>query len=63
MPDFSIHTGNPPNEFAMRFIRALEAKGFNVAPTLQGPSEDPRKTLRITWRGIYIGQMSEGLWG
>lgn len=63
MPDLSIYTGNPPNAFAMSFIRALEAEGFTVAPTVQGPREDQRKTLRITWRGIYIGQMSEGLWG
>jgi hypothetical protein len=46
----------------MRLIHALEAEGFSVAATAQGPREDQRKTLRITWRGIYIGLMAEGLW-
>ena len=62
MPDLSTYTGTTPNPFAMRCIRALEAEGFTVAPTMQGPAEDQRKTLRITWRGVYIGLMSEGLW-
>lgn len=62
MPDLSTYTDNPPNAFAMSFIRALEAEGFTVAPTVQGP-KGQRKTLRITWRNVYIGQMSEGLWG
>jgi len=62
MPDLSNYTGNPPNAFAMSVIRALEADGFTVAPTTQGRN-DQRKTLRIMWRGIYIGLMSESLWG
>jgi len=63
MPDLATYTGNPPNAFAMSFIRTLEAHGFTVVPTGQGPKDDQRKTLRILWRGIYIGQMTEGLWG
>lgn len=63
MPNLLIYTGNAPNAFAMSFIRALEAEGFTVSPTVRGPREDQRKTLRITWRGIYIGLMSEVLWG
>jgi hypothetical protein len=63
MPDLSTYTGNPPNAFAVSFIHALEAEGFIVSPTVQGPKAGERKTLRITWRGVYIGQMSEGLWG
>jgi len=63
MPDLSNLNGNPPNAFAMSFILALEAAGFTVAPTVQGPIKDKPRTLRITWRGIYIGQMSENLWG
>ena len=62
MPDLSTYTGSPPNAFAMSFTRALEAEGFAVASTRQGPKESQRKTLRITWRGVYIGLMSEGLW-
>jgi hypothetical protein len=58
----STYTGNPPNEFAKRVIHTLEADGFTVAPTMQGPN-DQRKTLRISWRGVFIGLMSEGLWG
>lgn len=63
MPDLSNYTGRPPNAFVMSFIRALEAEGFAVAPTGQGPRPGQRKTLRITWRDIYIGQLGEGLWG
>ena len=63
MPDLSTYTGKPLNAFAMNFIRALEDEGFTVAPTVQGPEKGQRKTLRITWRGIYIGQINEGLWG
>lgn len=58
----STYTGNPPNEFAKHVIQTLEAHGFTVAPTMQGPN-DKRKTLRISWRGVFIGLMSEGLWG
>ncbi|WP_042877574.1 HNH endonuclease [Cupriavidus necator] len=47
----------------MSFIHALEDEGFTVAATVQGPIKEQRRTLRITWRGIYIGQMSESLWG
>jgi hypothetical protein len=63
MPDLSNYTGKPPSDLAMAFIRALEGEGFKIAATAQGPKEDQRKTLRITWRGIYVGLMSEGLWG
>lgn len=63
MPDLSNYTGNPPNQFAMSVIRALEADGFAIGATSQGPTREQRKTLRITWRGIYIGLMSENLWG
>lgn len=63
MPDLSNYTGSAPNAFAMSFIHSLEAEGFNVAPTAQGPIQGERKTLRIYWRGIYIGLMSETLWG
>lgn len=63
MPDLSNSTGEPLlNAFAMSFIRTLEMEGFTVAPTGQGLKEGRSKTLRITWRGIYIGQMTEGLW-
>jgi hypothetical protein len=63
MADLSNYTGKPLNAFAESFIRALEAESFTVSATAQGPREDQRKTLRIAWRGIYIAQMSEGLWG
>jgi 5-methylcytosine-specific restriction protein A len=62
MPDLSNYTGNPPNAFAMGFIHALEAAGFTVAPTGQGPIKGQRKTLRIFWRSIFIGLMNETLW-
>ncbi len=51
-----------PNAFAMNLIRALQAEGFEVTATTQGPN-DKRKTLRITWRGVYIGLMEAKLWG
>lgn len=60
--NLSGYTGSPPNEFAQRVIETLVAHGFTVATTTQGPNEQ-RKTLRIGWRGIFIGLMSEGLWG
>lgn len=60
--NLSGYTGNPPNEFAQRVIETLVAHGFTVATTTQGPNEQ-RKTLRIGWRGAFIGLMSEGLWG
>ncbi|MGO4326274.1 HNH endonuclease [Cupriavidus sp. 2TAF22] len=59
---FSGYTGAPPNAFAMGIIRSLEKEGFTVAATTQGPVKAQRRTLRITWRGIYIGLMSEQLW-
>jgi hypothetical protein len=62
LPGLSSYTGKPPNEFALRAIGTLVAHGFTVAPTDQGPN-DQRKTLRISWRGFFIGLMSEGLWG
>ncbi|MDR8919163.1 MULTISPECIES: HNH endonuclease [Burkholderia] len=62
MPDLSNYTGNPPNAFALSVIHALEAAGFTIAPTTQGPN-DQRKTLRITWRGVHVGNMHEDLWG
>lgn len=62
LPNVSSYTGNSPNEFAKGVIQLLEAHGFNVAPTTQGPNEQ-RKTLRISWRNVFIGLMSEGLWG
>jgi hypothetical protein len=62
LPGLSNYTGNPPNEFAKRVIKTLSAHGFTVAPTDQGPN-DQRKTLRISWRGVFIGLMAEGLWG
>lgn len=55
------YSGKEPNEFAKDVIAALRAEGFEVEPT-------PRKTygksmtVRITWRGIYVGQMREDLW-
>lgn len=63
MPDLSAYTGKPPNDFAASVIGALEAEGFAVATTSQGPQPDQRKTLRITWRGIYIGLTSKAIWG
>lgn len=63
MSELSSYSGKPPNAFAMGVIRALEDEGFAVATTTQGPVKEQRRTLRITWRGIYIGQMSESLWG
>lgn len=63
MPDLLNYTGKPPNSFATHFIHTLEAEGFRVASTAQGPRGDQRKTLRITWRGIYIGLMAESFWG
>jgi hypothetical protein len=62
LPGLSNYTGNPPNEFAKRVIKTLSAHGFTVAPTDQGPN-DQRKTLRISWRGVFIGLMTEALWG
>lgn len=62
MPDLSTYTGRPPSAFAMSIILALEAEGFKVAPTTQSPVEGQSKTLRITWRGVYVGQMREDLW-
>lgn len=56
------YTGEPPNAFAHQVIQALRAEGFTVATTTQGPNKE-RKTLRIGWRGEFIGLMSEGLWG
>lgn len=61
VPDGSTYTGRPPTEFARRVIATLEAHGFTVAPTGQGPNKQ-RKTLHIGWRGVCIGLMSEGLW-
>ena len=62
MPDLSHYTGTPPTPFAVAFIEALEAEGFVVASTAQGPVKNQSKTLCIFWRGIYIASMRENLW-
>lgn len=56
------YTGAPPTEFAMGIIRSLRKEGFSVTATTQGPVAAQRRTLRITWQGIFIGAMSEQLW-
>jgi len=63
MPDLSNYTGKPLNGFASRFIDTLEAEGFTVALTVQGPIKGARKTLRIFWRSMFIGLMNASLWG
>ncbi|MBK5122060.1 HNH endonuclease [Burkholderia sp. R-69980] len=63
MPDLSNYKGDPPNDFAMSFIALLEAEGFGVAATEHGRARGNAKTLRITWRKLYIGQMHRDLWG
>ncbi|WP_175714919.1 HNH endonuclease [Burkholderia ambifaria] len=63
MPDLLTYTGEPLNEFATSVIDALEAEGFVVKTTEQGPRPDQRKTLHITWRGVVIGSMNAHLWG
>jgi 5-methylcytosine-specific restriction protein A len=62
MPDLSNYTGAPLNRFAMSFIRALEAERFTVGTTHQGPVPGQRKTLRIYWGNVYVGQMTADLW-
>jgi hypothetical protein len=62
LSSLSGYSGDLPNDFARRVILALEAHGFTVAPTTRGPNNE-RKTLRISWRGVWIGLMSAGLWG
>lgn len=62
VPGLPGYTGGAPNAFAWRVIRLLQARGFKVSVTSQGPNSQ-RKTLHISWRNVRIGQMSEGLWG
>ncbi len=63
MPDLSTYTGAPLNALASDFIRMLEAERFTVTATPQGPVPGERKTLRIYWSDIYVGQMKADLWG
>jgi len=62
MLDLSNYTGAPLNAFAMDFIRALKAERFTVATTHHGPVPGQRKTLRIYWGDVYVGQMTADLW-
>jgi 5-methylcytosine-specific restriction protein A len=62
MLDLSNYTGAPLNAFAMDFVRALQAERFTVATTSQGPVPGERKTLRICWGDVYVGQMKADLW-
>ncbi|QNA87918.1 hypothetical protein G4G28_04540 [Massilia sp. Dwa41.01b] len=63
MPDLSNYTGAPLNAFATQFVRTLEAERFRVATTPQGPVARERKTLRIYWGDVWVGQMKADLWG
>ncbi|MGK5060328.1 HNH endonuclease [Janthinobacterium sp. LB2P49] len=63
MPDLSAYTGKPLNEFAKNFFQALKTEGFHVAVTNVGPRSSQRKTMRITWRGVYIAVTNPMLWG
>jgi len=62
MLDLSTYTGAPLNAFVMDFIRMLQAEGFTINTTHQGPVPGERKTLRIYWRDVWIGQMKADLW-
>jgi hypothetical protein len=62
MPYLEGYTGEPPNEFAQRVFDTLESNGFKIATTTQGPVEGSSRTLRVTYRGIYIGQMRDTMW-
>ena len=45
MPDLLTYTGEPLNEFATSVIDALEAEGFFVKTTEQGPKPNERTAL------------------
>jgi hypothetical protein len=62
MPDLTFYTGRVPNDFAMSFMLALEKEGFEVAQTKRSSYKGQSKTIRITWRGVYVGQMKDDLW-
>lgn len=56
--------GEPPNPFAMSFIRLLREKGFRVTPTPKEPKPgNTKQTLHIMWNGYVIGLMSKTIWG
>lgn len=63
MPDLTGYTGDPLNAFALKFISLLEAERFTVSTTGRGPNPRERKTLRINWGNVYVGQMKADLWG
>lgn len=63
MPDLTIYTGAAPNDFARRVFDALEANGFSIASTPRSPVESKSRTLCVSYRGIYVGQMRSNLWG
>lgn len=63
MPNLSQYTGNPLNDLAQDFCRKLEALGFAINTSNQGRAAGKsKKTLRIEWRGVYVGYMHYNLW-
>lgn len=63
MLELSNYTGAPLNSLATDFVRALKSARFIIATTPQGPVPGQRKTLRIYWGDVYVGQMKADLWG
>lgn len=63
MPNLSQYTGKPLNDLARDFCAKLEARGFAITTSNQGRAAgNSKKTLRIEWKGVYVGYMHHNLW-
>ncbi|WP_321918062.1 MULTISPECIES: HNH endonuclease signature motif containing protein [unclassified Paraburkholderia] len=61
--DLPGYTGPKLNELAWQVYDVLMLLGFRIAATTQSPSPGSALTLRITYRGVYVGLMRHDLWG
>lgn len=55
------YTGPPLNDMAVQICRTLAAEGFKVK-SLPAANGRARLVIRITWREVYIGKLTPGLW-
>lgn len=63
VPNLSQYTGKPLNDLARDFCSKLEARGFTINTSNQGRAAgNSKKTLRIEWKGVYVGYMHYNLW-
>ncbi|MFX1689818.1 HNH endonuclease signature motif containing protein [Paraburkholderia sp. A2RI-6] len=56
------YTGKPLNAPAWEVYDALTRFGFKIGATSKSPNPGVYNTLRVTYRGIYVGIMTQAAW-